>query len=58
MTTLVKSTWVVIAQGAHGLRDHELLEIASDCEAETDRQLAWLTTRMKVAAPQALSVAP
>jgi hypothetical protein len=58
LATLVKSTWVVIGQGAQGLRDHELLEIASASEAETDRQLTWLTTRMKVAAPQALIVAP
>jgi len=35
-----------------------VLEIASGCEAETDRQLAWLTTPMKAVAPQALIVAP
>jgi hypothetical protein len=57
LATLVKSTWLVIVQGAHGLRDQELLEIASTGQAETDRQLAWLTTRIKEAAPQALIVA-
>jgi hypothetical protein len=56
LATLVKSTWLVIVQGAHGLRDQELLEIASTGQAETDRQLAWLTTRIKEAAPQALIV--
>jgi hypothetical protein len=58
LATLVKSTWVVIAQGAQGVRDRELLELAQASEAETDRQLAWLTTRIKAAAPQALIVAP
>jgi hypothetical protein len=58
LATLVKSSWVVIAQGAQGLRDRELLEIAQRSQAETDRQLSWLDTRMKAAAPQALIVAP
>ncbi len=58
LTTLVKSTWLVIAQGAQGLRDHELLEIAQSSQSDTDRQLGWLNTRMKAAAPQALIVAP
>lgn len=48
----------MIAQGAQGLRDRELLEIAQACNAETSRQLTWLNTRMKQAAPQALIVAP
>ena len=58
LATLVHSTWTVIAQGAQGLRDRELLEVAQHCDAETARQLAWLETRLKVAAPQALIVAP
>jgi hypothetical protein len=58
LATLVHTTWTVIAQGAQGLRDHELLEIANASRAETTRQLTWLTTRMKQAAPQALIVAP
>ena len=56
--TLVQTTWTVILQGAQGLRDRGLLEIAQHCNAETQRQLAWLTTRIKTAAPQALIVAP
>ena len=36
----------------------QLLEIATSSNAETTRQLTWLTTRMKQAAPQALIVAP
>jgi hypothetical protein len=58
LATLVHSTWTVIAQGAQGLRDRQLLEIATSSTAETTRQLTWLTTRMKQAAPQALIVAP
>jgi hypothetical protein len=58
LATLVHSTWTVIGQGAQGLRDHELLEVATSSKAETTRQLTWLTTRMKQAAPQALIVAP
>ena len=58
LATLVSTTWTVIAQGAQGLRDRQLLEIANASNAETARQLTWLTTRMKQAAPQALIVAP
>jgi hypothetical protein len=58
LATLVQSTWTVIAQGAQGLRDRQLLEIANASNAETARQRTWLSTRMKQAAPQALIVAP
>jgi hypothetical protein len=58
LATLVQTTWTVIAQGAQGLRDRELLEIATSSNAETSRQLTWFNTRMKQAAPQALIVAP
>jgi hypothetical protein len=57
LATLVQSTWTVIAQGAQGLRDEELLAVAHGCMSETSRQLAWFVTRMKAAAPQALIVA-
>ena len=58
LATLVQTTWTVIAQGAQGLRDQELLEVANSSNAQTSRQLTWLNTRMKAAAPQALIVAP
>ena len=58
LATLVQTTWTVIAQGAQGLRDADLLEVADHCRSETVRQVSWLTTRMKTAAPQALIVAP
>ena len=49
--------WTVIGQAAQGARDNELLEVVRRCEGETAAQLAWLRTRMKQAAPQALIVA-
>lgn len=58
LATLVRTSWTAIAQGAQGLRDHDLLKVASDAIAETHRQLTWLDTRMRAAAPQALIVAP
>jgi hypothetical protein len=58
LATLVQTTWTVITQGAQGLRDPELLEVAQGANAQTSRQLTWLNTRMKTAAPQALIVSP
>jgi hypothetical protein len=58
LATLVKSTWMVVSQGAQGLRDRELLGVAQQSMADTGRQLTWLETRMKSAAPQARIVAP
>ena len=56
--TLVQTTWTVITQAAQGLRDHDLLAVTQDANAETSRQLSWLNTRMKAAAPQALIATP
>jgi len=58
LATLVQTTWTVVAQGAQGLRDRDLLEVAQHANSQTSRQLTWLNTRMKSAAPQALIVAP
>jgi hypothetical protein len=58
LATMVQTTWTVVIQAAQGLRDRELQEIASACTQETARQLTWFNTRLKVAAPQALIVAP
>jgi hypothetical protein len=58
LATLVQTSWTVISQGAQGLRDVELLTLATEAGAETSRQLRWLNTRMKMAAPQALIVSP
>jgi hypothetical protein len=58
LASLVQTTWTVIAQGAQGLRDRDLLAVAQRANEQTSRQLTWLNTRMKTAAPQALIVAP
>jgi len=50
-------TWTVVGQAAQGLRDQELMDVVSACEQDTARQLAWLKTRVKQSAPQALIVA-
>jgi hypothetical protein len=49
--------WTLVGQAAQGARDRDLLEAVQGCEGETAAQLAWLRTRMKQAAPQALVVA-
>ncbi|RZQ65785.1 hypothetical protein [Amycolatopsis suaedae] len=57
LASLADITWTVVGQAAQGLADHELLEIVDSCEKETSRQLGWLLTRIKQAAPQALIAA-
>jgi hypothetical protein len=54
---LVDITWTMVKQAAQGLRDAELLDVVGWCDGETSTQLAWLRTRMKQAAPQALIAA-
>lgn len=49
-------SWTLLSQAARGVRDTELLEAVEACEEETAAQLAWLRSRMKEAAPQALVV--
>jgi hypothetical protein len=49
--------WTVVGQAAQGARDKDLLEVVTASEGETALQLAWLRSRMKQAAPQALVVA-
>ena len=48
--------WVMVAQAAQALRDRELLELCKECHTESVVQMHWLLTRIKVAAPQALTV--
>jgi hypothetical protein len=50
-------SWTMIGQAAQGARDTDLLNTVSACEHDTAIQLAWIRTRMKAAAPQALVVA-
>ena len=50
-------SWTLIGQAAQGARDRDLLDVVQACEGETALQLAWISTRMKAAAPQTLVVA-
>ncbi len=50
-------SWTMIGQAAKGHNDRELLRTVDSCEAETKRQIKWISTRMKQAAPQVLLVA-
>ena len=49
-------SWVMVEQAAKAARDAELLETVKECHAQTELQVKWLVTRIKVAAPQALVV--
>lgn len=57
LAALVQTSWTVVEGAAEGARDRELTTVAQECSAQTARQLTWLRTRMKEAAPQALLVA-
>jgi hypothetical protein len=50
----VATTWTMAAQAAKALRDRDLLTLATECQAEPEAQAKWFTTRIKVAAPQAM----
>lgn len=50
-------SWTLVGQAARGARDDDLAAVVAACEGESAMQLAWLKTRMKAAAPQALVVA-
>jgi len=50
--------WTVLGQTARALRDGELERACGTLGAETDRQVAWLHTRIVEVAPQALIAAP
>ncbi|WP_369070257.1 hypothetical protein [Kineococcus terrestris] len=57
LASFVDVTWTVLGQAAQGVRDRELLGVVRSCEEDTRRQLVWLLTRLKQAAPQALIAA-
>jgi hypothetical protein len=48
-------TWVMAGQAAQAARDEPLLHLVTECHTETEIQVKWLTTRIKLAAPQALT---
>lgn len=48
---------VILRQASDGLRDKELTALCNEIENTAKRQIAWLLTRMKSAAPQTLIAA-
>jgi hypothetical protein len=58
LASLVDVTWTAVGQAAQGLRDRELIDVTELCQNDVDRQLGWLRTRLKQAAPQALIITP
>lgn len=54
LAALVDITWTVLSQAAQAVRDRDLIDVVAACQHDTQRQLRWLLTRIKQAAPQAL----
>ena len=50
----VSVDWELIAQAAQGVRDRELLDLASSCHPDTLRQARWANAMLKQSATQAL----
>lgn len=48
---------VILRQAASGIRDESLITVCDEMEETAQRQLSWLLTRMKSAAPQILIAA-
>ncbi|GAA4990921.1 hypothetical protein [Kineococcus glutinatus] len=57
LASFVDITWTVLEQAGQGVRDRELVDVVRSCDQDTKRQLLWLNTRIKQAAPQALIAA-
>jgi hypothetical protein len=52
----VKATVTVLTQAARALRDQPFESLLSGIDFENDRQIAWILTKLKHSAPQALVV--
>lgn len=57
LASLVDTSWTIVEQAAQGVRDHELMDLALQCDKDIHRQLTWLITHLKAASPQALIAA-
>ncbi|CCG03828.1 hypothetical protein [Blastococcus saxobsidens] len=47
--------WELLAQGAQGAKEQELLDVAEKCHPESLRQARWANAHLKVASPQVLA---
>lgn len=57
LANLVQTTWTMVGQAAHAVRDRDLIELTTGGERDLTVQLAWLRARMRGLAPQALVAA-
>ena len=48
---------IILGQAAYGLRDEPLIALCKDIEQRSKRQISWLLTKIKSAAPQILIAA-
>lgn len=51
----VSLDWELLAQGAQGVKDVDLLELAQHCHPQTLRQLTWTNAMLKTLSPQVLA---
>ena len=56
LATSVHGCWMALLQAAREARDGDLEKACRTCDAETLRQISWLETKLRQAAPQALTV--
>ena len=56
LATSVHAGWMALLQAAREARDGGLEKACRTCDAETLRQISWLETKLRQAAPQALTV--
>ena len=57
LATYLDIAWTMVGQAAKGARDRDLNDVVDQCAGDIEGHLAWLQTRMKAAAVQALLVA-
>ena len=57
LATEAQICWTLLGQAAQALRDQDLVETCVFNKEQTARQIAWLETRSKQAAPQSLIAA-
>ena len=56
LATSVHACWMALLQAAREARDADLEKACRACDADTLRQISWLETKLRQAAPQALTV--
>lgn len=57
LATEARICWTLLSQAAQALRDKDLIETCMQNQEQSGRQIAWLKTRSKQAAPQTLVAA-